>query len=143
MALSARAADYIPNSGGVQLVEESRRRLQTGDSLILFPEGTRTTPGESIRLQRGAANIALRAGADMLPVTIQLSATWLTKHSHWYNVPMQRPHFIIRAHAPIDTSESTNPADQLPLAARRLTLNLQDFYRSAILIPQSERELPR
>src|SRR5882672_8056496 len=48
-------AGYIPNSEGLQLVQDCARVLKAGRSLLVFPEGTRTVPGRALVLKRGAA----------------------------------------------------------------------------------------
>ena len=65
-------AGYLPNSEGEQLIEACAATLRRGHSLLVFPEGTRTVPGKPLRMQRGAAHIALAADAEILPVTITL-----------------------------------------------------------------------
>src|SRR4030095_12503216 len=71
-------AGYIPNTEGVQLVQDCRRVLESGRSLLVFPEGTRTVPGQPLTLKRGAAQVALASGADVLPVTIVCDPPFLT-----------------------------------------------------------------
>lgn len=74
-----KAAGYISNHDPETLIAECSHSLKVGGCLILFPEGTRTTPGHAIRFQRGAANIALRAQADIRLVSINCEPTTLTK----------------------------------------------------------------
>ncbi len=84
------AADYIPNTDPVEVVEECVRRLQAGRHVILFPEGTRTKPNQQPDFKRGAAAIALRANASVLPVAIDICPTTLTKGEPWYHIPVRR-----------------------------------------------------
>ena len=54
--------------------------LSTGErSLVLFPEGTRSTTGKMGRFRKGAAYFALRLGVPIVPVNIQGSANMLPK----------------------------------------------------------------
>jgi hypothetical protein len=55
-----RAAGYISNDDGAGLVDDCIAAVRAGGSLVIFPEGTRSVPGQPPRLQRGAANIAVR-----------------------------------------------------------------------------------
>jgi 1-acyl-sn-glycerol-3-phosphate acyltransferase len=125
-------ASYIPNNTGDVLVPECAATLQRGNSLLVFPEGTRTVPGQPLRMQRGAAHIALVAGAPILPVTITVSEPTLTKGYPWYRVPRARPHFCIKVGEPWLPSVY-NPAPQTgtqssPMAARRLTEFFGNYY---------------
>lgn len=82
-----RAADYLINSEAETLLPRCQQRLAQGDAILIFPEGTRTKPGEKMTLQRGAANIAVRCASDLRIVTIGCSEHLLDKQSKWYDVP--------------------------------------------------------
>ncbi len=100
--LIVQSCGYIANGREPEAVlADCRNSLAAGDNLIIFPEGTRTTPGQSLKMQRGAANIALRCQADVLPVTIFVSPTTLTKAESWYQIPCSRPHFALQVGHPI------------------------------------------
>ena len=43
-----RAADYLINSEADTLLAASQQRLAQGDTLLIFPEGTRTRVGEAM-----------------------------------------------------------------------------------------------
>ncbi|MBE6884471.1 MAG: 1-acyl-sn-glycerol-3-phosphate acyltransferase [Ruminococcaceae bacterium] len=45
--------------------------IKSGGNLLIFPEGTRSKTGELLRPRSGAALIALKTGADILPVSIR------------------------------------------------------------------------
>ncbi len=83
------SAGYISNDNPQVLLEDCVDILVRGESLLVFPEGTRSTPGQPIKLQRGAANMALRAQKNVTPVTISLSPSSLTKSEKWYQIPKQ------------------------------------------------------
>ncbi len=74
-----RAADYLINSEADTLLAASQQRLAQGDTLLIFPEGTRTRVGEAMTLQRGAANIAVRCNSDLRVVVIHCSEHLLDK----------------------------------------------------------------
>jgi 1-acyl-sn-glycerol-3-phosphate acyltransferase len=121
-------ASYIPNSTGEALVHDCADTLKRGNSLLVFPEGTRSLPGHDLRMQRGAAHIALASGASILPVTITVTEPTLTKGYPWYRVPKARPHFCIKVGEPWSPSVY-NPGGQTgALAARRLTEFFGDYY---------------
>ncbi len=53
---------------GAEALEICASHLTRGGSVIIFPEGTRSTDGEMARCRRGAARIALAAGAPVIPL---------------------------------------------------------------------------
>ncbi|WP_026111794.1 lysophospholipid acyltransferase family protein [Winslowiella toletana] len=121
-----RAADYLINSQAATLLPESRRCLQRGDALLIFPEGTRTRYGEPLQLQRGAANIAVRCGCDLRIVHITCTQRMLDKQSRWYQIPAEKPVFTVSVKTRIDSQQfMAQDEDAQPLAARRLTRHLQ------------------
>ena len=51
-----------------------------GQSLIIFPEGTRSVSGEMAGFKKGAFRIAITSGLDIVPVTI--AGTWESWRPH-------------------------------------------------------------
>ncbi|MBV8042780.1 MAG: 1-acyl-sn-glycerol-3-phosphate acyltransferase [Pluralibacter sp.] len=130
-----RSADYLVNSQGDTLLPASRQRLARGDTILIFPEGTRTRPGEEMKLQRGAANIAIRCGCDVRVVTIRCTERMLDKHSKWYDAPPTKPHFVVEVRERIATRDFYDAAQQEPTVAarqlnRQLLRQLHYFARS-------------
>ncbi|ELM3724152.1 1-acyl-sn-glycerol-3-phosphate acyltransferase [Edwardsiella piscicida] len=120
-----RAADYLVNSQADALLPQSQRRLAQGDTLLIFPEGTRTRPGESMSLQRGAANIAVRCQCDLRIVTIRCSERLLDKQRKWYNVPPAKPRFTVTVGERLSITDYYDAKTQEPaLAARQLNRHL-------------------
>ena len=54
----------------MQAVREAVRRLERGECLVVFPEGTRTTDGRIGALQPGVVAIADRAGVPIVPAVV-------------------------------------------------------------------------
>lgn len=124
-----QAAGYASNDSGVGLVEDCIESLRNGSNLIIFPEGTRTPADGSISLKRGAANIAVRGGRSITPVTICCTPPMLGKGVKWWKVPPRRSFFYIEVHDDIDVAPFVAQAGSEVLAARRLTDYLQDYFR--------------
>jgi 1-acyl-sn-glycerol-3-phosphate acyltransferase len=74
-----RAAGYLVNAGSEELMLACEARLKMGGTLLVFPEGTRSVVGKPMELQRGAANIALRAHCDIRVVRISCTPPMLTR----------------------------------------------------------------
>ena len=126
-------AGYIANDDPESVMEQAAASIARGNSLIIFPEGTRTTPGQPLTMQRGAANIALRAGVPITPVVITCEPTTLTKDQPWYRVPSRRIHFTMRINSMIPIAEYTREA-RFSVAARRLTLFLQNYFSRELML---------
>lgn len=116
-----RAADYIPNGEAEQLLPLCIERVRRGGLLLIFPEGTRTTPGEPIRLQRGAAQLALRGQVTLQPVRIHCSERFLTKQDKWFHVPQRKPIFTLEFLPQIAATGWGDGEQSSGLAARQLT----------------------
>ncbi|AHF90655.1 glycerol acyltransferase [Opitutaceae bacterium TAV5] len=97
-----RAAGYIPNHDPEQLLEACRARLAAGGRIVVFPEGTRSTPGQPLRLRRGAANIAIRSGVPLRVVHITCTPPILTRQQKWWRTAPVRPLFRIVIREKID-----------------------------------------
>lgn len=121
------AAGYVSNSPTDRMIEEAADALRGGDSVIIFPEGTRSIPGQPLKLQRGAAAIAVRAATVVTPVYVQCSPPTLMKGNPWYRVPERRVHFSLRVGADIDP-QAFRDAAPAPIAARKLNEQLLEAF---------------
>jgi len=68
-----KAVDFIPidRSHGreaVQSLNDAAQRIAEGSSVILFPEGTRSSDGHLQPFKTGAVLLAIKAGVDVVPV---------------------------------------------------------------------------
>lgn len=122
-----RAAHYISNSGSMDMLDEAASALSGGQTLIVFPEGTRTTPGQPPLFHRGAAAIAIRGARIVTPVVISVTPTTLTKAEPWYSIPARRFHFQLRVGQDIDPQQFLAHAPA-PIASRKLNDYLHQHY---------------
>jgi 1-acyl-sn-glycerol-3-phosphate acyltransferase len=123
-----RAAGYVCNDRGPELVTDCIASLRAGGNLIVFPEGTRTRPGAAMELKRGAANIAVRAAHPVTPVLIRCEPATLGKGDKWWQVPPRRARFRIEVKDDIGIEHFTGPGISEVMAARRLTAYLQRYF---------------
>ena len=121
-------AGYIPNGEPEQLIEDCARTLREGNSLLMFPEGTRTRPGQPVSMRRGAAQIALAADADILPVTITVVPTTLTKGEPWYHIPPRRFHVSVSVGEPVPCARFLEGGVSRALAARHITEHFETYF---------------
>ena len=59
-----------------QVAEQGQKRLAEGISVAIFPEGTRTLPGEIRRFKPGGAYLAVSTGAVAVPVAHNAGDFW-------------------------------------------------------------------
>ncbi|RDH81001.1 MAG: 1-acyl-sn-glycerol-3-phosphate acyltransferase, partial [endosymbiont of Escarpia spicata] len=60
----------------VQLIRDGKDRLESGLSVIIFPEGTRTAPGTRRRYRIGGPLLAEKSGHPVLPVAHNAGVFW-------------------------------------------------------------------
>lgn len=120
-------AQYISNNGNPDMLEQAADALREGQTLIVFPEGTRTTPNRAPVFHRGAAAIALRGARTITPVFITVKPTTLTKAEPWYRIPARRVRVTLRVGQDI-APETFNAQAPLPIASRRLNEHLHQLF---------------
>jgi 1-acyl-sn-glycerol-3-phosphate acyltransferase len=123
-----KAAGYINNLGTEAIVDDCVRALKSGDNLIIFPEGTRSIPGKELKFQRGAAHIAARSAARVIPVTITCDPPTLTKAQKWYHIP-PRP-FQLQAEVgdPLEIEDIVTSDEPATVTSRKLTRYLHEYF---------------
>ena len=75
---------YIPitrgtTKGNLQMMRACEEALKQGNSLMMFPEGTRSPDGTMRAFKDGAFELALRARCPILPIVIEGTAQALSK----------------------------------------------------------------
>ncbi len=58
------------------LVRQGRLRLSQNYSIVIFPEGTRSSPGQRQSYKVGGAMLAVEAGVPVLPVALNSGEFW-------------------------------------------------------------------
>jgi 1-acyl-sn-glycerol-3-phosphate acyltransferase len=130
MAGCVRAARYVRNDSGLEIVEECAERIRLGRNVLIFPEGTRSPRVGLGDFQRGAARIALEAECDLQPVAIHCDPPTLRKGQKWYDVPDRAFRLVVQALPPVSsgpTLESLRRGEcSRSVAARRLTAEINE-----------------
>ena len=124
---AVRSAGYCSNVSTDTMIAAAVGVLGEGQSLIMFPEGTRTRPGVPMALHRGAANVAVKAAQVVTPVYIRVAPTTLTKAEPWYRIPRRRPRFSMRVGEDLamDEFRGTGP---VPVASRIFHERLRETF---------------
>lgn len=125
-------AGYIPNDESEGILDLCRESLDRGDNIIIFPEGTRSIPGKSLNLKRGAAQIAVRLGVPVRVAKITVNPPTLTKGEPWYKIPPKRALFKVEFLEKIDTSNFIDKGIKTSIAARRVTSEIRQKIDSSL-----------
>lgn len=126
-------AGYIPNRGAELMLEDCREVLARCTNLIIFPEGTRTVFGLTINeFARGAANIAIRTQADILPVVLRTNVRGLTKEQPWYEIPRQTMGMAVEIGNTISHQAYQASLGEHAKMARQLTRDLEQYYQQQL-----------
>jgi 1-acyl-sn-glycerol-3-phosphate acyltransferase len=126
-----RGAGYITNGDGPATFEAAQAALRRGETLIVFPEGTRTPRGAAPRFQRGASAIGLRAARVITPVVIRMRPRALAKGDRWYRLPARTLRYAIEAGPDIDP-QAWAGSHPLPQASRHFNDYLQRYYATEL-----------
>lgn len=126
------AAGYINSDLPVKdLIAAANHALGSGSNLLIFPEGTRTQLGAPRQFQRGFANIAILTGAQIQTTIISCNPITLTKNLPWYDIPLKRPVFHVRAGECLDVSHTTADTSRA-LAARQIVSDVEAYFRGVL-----------
>lgn len=104
---SLGAIPVMRDQSDQELLKTVRAILDRGDSLVIFPEGTRIRPGSLGRPRRGVGRFALETGVPIVPVALigteNIRRGWRI-----------RPHKVtIRAGDPLVFPQTENPSREL------------------------------
>ncbi len=65
-----------PTTAIKQLLRQGSEALKAGRWVVIYPEGTRVRPGETVRYNKGAASLAIRNGVPIVPVAHNAGDCW-------------------------------------------------------------------
>ncbi|HEX4823359.1 MAG TPA: lysophospholipid acyltransferase family protein [Candidatus Polarisedimenticolaceae bacterium] len=110
-----RVAGFIPidradRTRAIRSLGRAGARIASGESVILFPEGTRSRDGKLGRFKRGSFHLALETGVPIVPVAISGTGRVVAPRSIVVRPGPVRVTFL----PPIDTSAyTTDTLDEL------------------------------
>lgn len=123
-----RAAGYIPNNENEATLEAVTKVLEAGETLLIFPEGTRTKADGVIQFNRAAVSIGLRAASEIRPVVVKMMPAGIRKNEPWYRIPETTYKYDIVVAEAIDP-QVLLAEKPLPVAARRLNRELINYFQ--------------
>jgi len=135
---AVKGAGYIPNHSGPQVVEECAERLRRGRSVLIFPEGTRSPKNGLGHFARGAAHIALHAGSDPVPVTIECEPATLYRGLAWWDVPERRFTVTLTVDPPLPIDKAVSLRTSRPRTARAITATLRDHFERRLVLVRDQ-----
>lgn len=66
----------------LKMMEDGKKHLKEGSSLMIFPEGTRSETREMRRFREGAFRLAKDTGTPLLPIVLEGTGMALPKHGY-------------------------------------------------------------
>lgn len=127
-----RAAGFLNNETGDQLLNGCRQALANDEAILIFPEGSRSVPGAGLKFKRGMAQVAVRTDAPIVTVFITCDPITLTKGEPWYRIPSRRADIDIHVRELLQPVQLISVYDDKPAAARLLTRYLQDYFEQGL-----------
>lgn len=95
--------DRKDHESAVQSIEQAIRQLKTGDSFLIYPEGTRTKTGRMGEFRKGGFIAAIRSQVPIVPVTLNGCYQMMRKGEF----TLRPGHITVIMHDPIDVSGYT------------------------------------
>lgn len=68
-----------PREAGKSLLAQGEQRLSEGQSVVIFPEGTRSSPGKLGKFSRSGATLAKAAQVPIVPIAHNAGYSWPPK----------------------------------------------------------------
>lgn len=97
---------YIINDiDPVEFKKSAVEALKEGYNIVIFPTGTRTLPDEKIKIHKGAAQIAIASGVDIVPVKIETDYPFLIKNHFPLDANDKTVNYILTIQEPIKLSD--------------------------------------
>lgn len=97
-----KASNYIVNDQDEELLNKSIDKLRSGDSLLIFPEGTRTK--EKISFHKAPFYIAIHGAKTLTPIFIYMHPRSLQKGVKWYKTPKIKIKYKIKIGSDLELS---------------------------------------
>ena len=115
----------VPREALRQILNEGQQRLTDGRRVLIFPEGTRTRPGETGKFARSGAHLAIKAGVPLLPVAHNAGVYWPAKKL------VRHPGTITVIIGPAIDTDGRKAAEVTELAERWVRSTVNDLASQA------------
>lgn len=91
-----------PLVDGARVLRDCLERLEHGQSILIFPEGTRSPIGEVGAFKRGAFEVAARAKVLVCRFGIRCEPPVLSRQHPWWHTPRETPRMVVSQLASAD-----------------------------------------
>ena len=100
-AMGAIFIDRSNKKNALQSMKEASKTIQSGTSIVIAPEGTRSGSKELGKFKKGAFHLAMKAGVPIIPIVIKNAYMAMPKGSSVF----KPTHIEVEVLEPVDTSE--------------------------------------
>lgn len=118
---------YIQNGDPLTLIDNCVENLENGSNLLIFPEATRSVPGQPMKLKRGAASIIAKSKHQVIPVMISCTPVALYKSGKWYDIALEKVNYKITVGNVMDPQPIIEDGAMLSASNRRINKVLRDL----------------
>ncbi len=125
--IPVKLAGYLANDDP-EIVSKAKSKLDAGENILIFPEGTRNQYDLQLDFKRGASNIAVITDAPILPIILCCMPRALGKGEPWWQIPEVKSRVIMRFKPVLTLSQCIDVSQPRTLQYRRLTEWLRQYY---------------
>lgn len=129
--IPVKLAGYISNDHA-DLVDMAKKKLDAGENVLIFPEGTRNQYDLQLDFKRGASNMAVISQAPILPLVICCIPRALGKGQSWYQLPDIKSKIVVQFHTVLHIKNSIDVTQARTRQYRELTVWLREYYLKAV-----------
>lgn len=119
-----RHSGHLSNADGIDMIRKGIQVLESGRSLLLFPEGTRGEHSENFSFKPGFAIVAKRASVPVVLLAIENPDYILTKHRPFLYAPDLPFHYNFRYVGTL----SISPDEAVPAIVSRAESMFKHFF---------------
>lgn len=130
-SIPVKLAGYISNDHD-DLVDIAKVKLDSGENILIFPEGTRNQTDLQLDFKRGASNMAIISQAPILPLVICCMPRALGKGEKWYQLPEVKSKIVIQFHPVLKIEDCIDTTQPKTKQYRGLTVWLREYYLKAV-----------
>ena len=119
---------YIINNIEPEIFQKNAMKaLADGYNIVIFPTGTRTLPGEQIKIHKGAAQLSLVSGINIVPVNIKTDYPFLIKHHSPLDAGNKPVNYSIKIMPEINPKNYINDTDSEIKARNRISEKIKEY----------------